>query len=245
MIESSLAAADSVGAPSTWVLSNHDVVRHASRLGLPVGERRPNGISATDPQPDRALGLRRARAATTLMLALPGGAYLYQAEELGLPDSTDMPGEFRQDPTFIRSKGKEIGRDGCRVPMPWEKDAPSFGFGPTDQTWLPQPAIYGDYAVDQQDGVDGSTLELYRALLRTRRDRALGTGGLRLADGFGADVVALVNTGQGGETGDTLVVANLGAEPVALPDGATVVVASGPLTDDGLVPTDTTVWATL
>ena len=114
------------------------------------------------------------------MLALPGGAYLYQGEELGLPDSTDMPGEFRQDPTFLRTKGKEIGRDGCRVPMPWEKDAPSFGFGPTDQTWLPQPAIYGDYAVDQQDGVDGSTLELYRALLRTRRDRALGTGGLRV-----------------------------------------------------------------
>src|SRR5689334_3019182 len=134
VIESSLAAADSVGAPSTWVLSNHDVVRHASRLGLPVGERRPNGISAADPQPDRELGLRRARAATTLMLALPGGAYLYQAEELGLPDSTDMPGEFRQDPTFIRTKGKEIGRDGCRVPMPWVKEAPSFGFGPTDQT---------------------------------------------------------------------------------------------------------------
>ena len=129
--------------------------------------------------------------------------------------------------------------------MPWAKDAPSFGFGPTDQTWLPQPAIYGDYAVDQQDGVDGSTLELYRTLLRTRRDRALGTGGLRAQarDGFGDDVVALVNTGQGGDA-DTLVVANLGAEPVALPDGSTVLVASGPLTDDGLVPTDTTVWAT-
>ncbi|GAA2168703.1 glycoside hydrolase family 13 protein [Pedococcus bigeumensis] len=250
VIESSLAAADSVGAPSTWVLSNHDVVRHASRLGLPVGERRPNGISATDPQPDRALGLRRARAATMLMLALPGGAYLYQGEELGLPDSTDMPGEFRQDPTFIRTKGKEIGRDGCRVPIPWVKDAPSFGFGPTDRTWLPQPAVYGDYAVDQQDGVEGSTLELYRALLRTRRERELGTGGLHVvkgsgADGFGDDVVALVNTGQGGDTGDTLVVANLGTEPVALPDGATVLLSSGDLTADGRVPTDTTVWATL
>jgi len=242
VIESSLAAADSVGAPSTWVLSNHDVVRHASRLGLPVGERRPNGISAQDPQPDRLLGLTRARAATTLMLALPGGAYLYQAEELGLPDSTDMPAEFRQDPTFLRTHGKEIGRDGCRVPIPWEKEAASFGFGPTDQTWLPQPAIYGDYAVDQQDGVEGSTLELYRALLRLRRERALGTGGLRLAEGFGDDVVALVNTGQGE---DTLVVANLGADAVALPDGATVVLASGPLTEDGRVPTDTTVWAAL
>ncbi|SDP16293.1 alpha-glucosidase [Pedococcus dokdonensis] len=240
VITSSLEAADSVGAPSTWVLSNHDVVRHASRLGLPVGERQPNGISATDPQPDRALGLRRARAATTLMLALPGGAYLYQGEELGLPDSTDMPGEFRQDPTFLRTKGKEIGRDGCRVPIPWQKDAPSLGFGPTEATWLPQPAVYGDYAVDQQDGVEGSTLELYRTLLRCRRERDLGTGGLRAAEGFGDDVVALVNTGQGVPT---LVVANLGSEPVALPEGATVVVASGDLTDDGLVPTDTTVWA--
>jgi alpha-glucosidase len=243
VIESSLAAADSVGAPSTWVLSNHDVVRHASRLGLPVGERQPNGISAADPQPDRELGLRRARAASALMLALPGGAYIYQAEELGLPESTDMPGEFRQDPTFIRTKGEEIGRDGCRVPIPWEKDAPSFGFGPTDATWLPQPAVYGDYAVDQQEGVEGSTLELYRALLATRRERSLGTGGLQVLDGFGDDVVALVNTGAG--AGDTLVLANLGASPVALPEGATVLVASGPLAEDGSVPTDTTVWASV
>jgi alpha-glucosidase len=244
VIESSLVAADSVGAPSTWVLSNHDVVRHASRLGLPVGRRRPNGIGAQDLQPDRALGLQRARAATQLMLALPGGAYLYQGEELGLPDSTDMPDESRQDPTFLRSGGKELGRDGCRVPIPWKKDAPAFGFGPSDQTWLPQPEVYGEYAVDQQDGVDGSTLELYRELLRTRRERDLGTGGLQFLDGFGDDVLAFVNTGQGGETGDTLVLTNFGADPVDLPDGATVLVASGPLTDDGRVPTDTTVWAT-
>jgi alpha-glucosidase len=242
VIGSSLAAADSVAAPSTWVLSNHDVVRHASRLGLPVGERRPNGIGAGDPQPDRELGLTRARAATALMLALPGGAYLYQGEELGLPESTDMPDEFRQDPTFVRSKGEELGRDGCRVPMPWAKDAPSFGFGPSSQSWLPQPAVYGDYAVDQQDGVDGSTLELYRTLLQVRRARSLGTGGLQSVDGFGDDVVALLNTGQGEQT---LVLANLGGEPVALPDGATVLVSSGPLTATGGIPTDTTVWAAL
>jgi alpha-glucosidase len=241
VIDSSLAAADSVGAPSTWVLSNHDTVRHASRLGLPVGERRPNGISADDPQPDRELGLRRARAATTLMLALPGSAYVYQGEELGLPDSTDMPAEFRQDPTFIRTRGKEIGRDGCRVPMPWVRDAPSFGFGPSDASWLPQPAVYGEYAVDQQVGVEGSTLELYRDLLRVRRQRELGTGGLAELAGYGDDVVAFVNTGQGD---GTLVLANLGAEPVAVPEGSTVLVSSGPLTDDGLVPTDTAVWAT-
>ncbi|MEO6411483.1 MAG: DUF3459 domain-containing protein, partial [Pedococcus sp.] len=211
-------------------------------LGLPVGRRRPNGIGADDPQPDRALGLQRARAATQLMLALPGGGYLYQGEELGLPDSTDMPGEFRQDPTFLRSDGKELGRDGCRVPMPWAKDAPSFGFGPSDQTWLPQPEVYGEYAVDQQDGVADSTLELYRQLLRVRRERDLGTGGLQFSDGFGDDVIALVNTGQGK---DTLVLTNFGADPVALPEGASVLVTSGPLTADGTVPTDTTVWATL
>jgi alpha-glucosidase len=242
VIGSSLAAADSVGAPSTWVLSNHDVVRHASRLGLPVGERRPNGIGAGDPQPDRELGLTRARAATALMLALPGGAYLYQGEELGLPESTDMPDEFRQDPTFVRSNGEELGRDGCRVPMPWAKGAPSFGFGPSSQSWLPQPAVYGDYAVDQQDGVEGSTLELYRTLLQVRRARSLGTGGLQSVDGFGDDVVALLNTGQGEQT---LVLANLGGEPVALPDGATVLLSSGPLTASGEIPTDTTVWAAL
>jgi alpha-glucosidase len=243
VIESSLAAADLVGAPSTWVLSNHDVVRHASRLGLPVGQRRPNGIRAEDPQPDRALGLRRARAATALMLALPGGAYLYQGEELGLPESTDMPDQFRQDPTFVRTGGVEVGRDGCRVPMPWVKDAPSFGFGPGERSWLPQPAVYGEYAVDQQDGVPGSTLELYRTMLRVRRERSLGTGGLQAVEGLGEDVVALVNTGQG--QGDTLVLTNLGSEPVALPAGARVVVASSPLAADGSVPTDTTVWAAL
>ncbi|HEV8172411.1 MAG TPA: glycoside hydrolase family 13 protein, partial [Actinoplanes sp.] len=86
VIDSSLAANDAVGATTTWVLSNHDVVRHASRLGYPVGEGRRRGIGIGDPQPDTALGLRRARAATLQMLAVPGSAYLYQGEELGLPE---------------------------------------------------------------------------------------------------------------------------------------------------------------
>jgi alpha-glucosidase len=240
VIETSLVAADSVGAPSTWVLSNHDVVRHASRLGFPPGTKRMNGISAADPQPDRELGLRRARAATALMLALPGGAYLYQGEELGLPDSTDMPPEFRQDPTFARTGGEEIGRDGCRVPMPWTKDAVSFGFGPSERTWLPQPAVYGEYAVDQQEGVPGSTLELYRSLLRRRRELSLGTGSLTFVEGYGPDVVALANGAAGRDR--VIVVTNLGTDPVALPEGAEVLVASAPL-EDGLVTQDTTVWA--
>ena len=136
-----------------------------------------------------------------------------------------MPGEFRQDPTFLRSKGKEIGRDGCRVPIPWEKDAPSFGFGPADQTWLPQPAIYGDYAVDQQDGVDGSTLELYRTAAADR-----GASASSAPEACGSPTGSATTWSPWSTPAratDTLVLANLGAEPVALPDGATVVVASG------------------
>ncbi|MDQ1484161.1 MAG: alpha-glucosidase, partial [Actinomycetota bacterium] len=128
-ITRSFAETDAVGATTTWVLSNHDVVRHSSRLGLPVGTTRPNGIGIGDPQPDATLGLRRARAATALMLALPGSSYIYQGEELGLPESTDMPDDVRQDPTWSRSGHTERGRDGARVPMPWEGDRPSYGFG--------------------------------------------------------------------------------------------------------------------
>ena len=241
VIAESLRVNDEVGAPATWVLSNHDVVRHASRFGLPQDEPRPNGISAQDRQPDAALGLRRARAATALMLALPGGAYVYQGEELGLPEHTTMPHEHRQDPTYVRTEGEEVGRDGCRVPMPWAKGEPSFGFGPSQSTWLPQPEVYGDLAVDQQVGVEGSTLELYRTLLRLRRERGLGRGSLAEVDGFADDVLAYV---AGGTGAPTLVLANLGGEPVTLPDDAEVLVASGEL-DGRAVPTDVTVWATL
>jgi len=239
-ITTSFTAADSVGAPATWVLSNHDVVRHASRLGLPVGTRRANGIGIGDPQPDTALGLRRARAATALMLALPGSSYLYQGEELGLPESTDMPDDVRQDPTWTRSGHTERGRDGCRVPMPWEGDRPSYGFGPSDRTWLPQPASYAALAVDRQLGTPGATLELYRALLAARREHGLGAGSLSWLGGYSQEVVAFVNEPPAGER--VLVITNLGAEAVAVPEGAQILVSSGPLTSQGLVPTDTTVW---
>ncbi len=241
-VTTSLAASDSVGAPTTWVLSNHDVVRHASRLGLPVGLKRPNGIGIGDPLPDAALGLRRARAATALMLALPGSSYLYQGEELGLPDSTDMPDNVRQDPTWARSGHTQRGRDGCRVPMPWEAELPSYGFGPSDRTWLPQPASYAELAVDAQSGVPGTTLELYRALLAIRRAHGLGAGSLSLLPGYSRDVLAFVNESALGAR--VVVITNLGAEPVAVPGGALSLVSSGPLTPQGLVPADTTVWLT-
>jgi alpha-glucosidase len=242
VIESSFAANDAVGAPTTWVLSNHDVVRHASRLGLPDPKSRPNGIGPKDVQPDADLGLRRARAATLLVLALPGSAYLYQGEELGLPDHTELDESVRTDPAFFRTGGEELGRDGCRVPLPWRSTAPAFGFSPTGATWLPQPEVWAHLAVDVQRGRAGSTYELYRTALRLRREHDLGTGDMAWAPDVCADESVLAFAAR-----DVLVVANLGAEPVPLPHGARVLVASGPLLageGDALsVPSATTVWA--
>ena len=240
-ITDSLEAVEAVGAPQTWVLSNHDVVRHVSRLGFePVpGPLRTPGIGAEDPQPDEALGLRRGRAATSLMLALPGSAYLYQGEELGLPEATQLPDEVRQDPTWEKSGHTLRGRDGCRVPVPWEADAPSFGFGPSKNTWLPQPEVYGELAVDRQVGVHGSTLELYRELLRLRREHRLGRGTLSWVD-LGEDVLAFdVSTHAGGAV---RVVANLGTQPVPVPEGAEVLVCSAEVDLSAGLPTDVAVW---
>lgn len=133
-------------------LSNHDVVRHPTRLG--GGD----------------LGRRRAAAATLLMLALPGGAYLYQGEELGLPEVLDIPDHARRDPIFFRTGGRRVGRDGCRVPLPWSGSRPPFGFGPADeQPWLPPPADWAEHAEERQDADPDSTLSLYRRALRARR----------------------------------------------------------------------------
>jgi alpha-glucosidase len=235
VIDSSLAANDEVGATTTWVLSNHDVVRHATRLGYPVGEPRMHGIGIGDPQPDTPLGLRRARAATLQMLALPGSAYLYQGEELGLPEDTRMPDEYRQDPAWFRSEHAERGRDGCRVPIPWEGDAPSYGFGPTDASWLPQPAVWAEYALDRQRDVPGSTYELYRCALRLRRAHGLGRGTLTWLE-TPEDVLTF-------RVGDVLVLTNFGDTPAELPAGSRVLLSSEPLDAAGRVPCDVTVWA--
>ncbi|MGI5126852.1 glycoside hydrolase family 13 protein [Pseudonocardia sp. CA-107938] len=234
-ITDSLAATAAVGAPTTWVLSNHDVVRHPTRLALPQVGKRPNGIRSVDPQPDEELGLRRGRAATLMMLALPGSAYVYQGEELGLPEHTTLPDGARQDPTYFRNGGEVAGRDGCRVPIPWIADAPAFGFNTTGQAWLPQPESFRRYAVDQQSGVAGSTLEMYRSALRLRKELRIGRGDLTWIDG--ADTVAFTTTAPGGTL---TVLANLGASPVPVPEGK-VLIASGELVD-GQVPTDVTVW---
>src|SRR6185437_9307757 len=196
------------------------------------------GIGIDDPQPDAALGLRRARAATALMLALPGSAYLYQGEELGLPEHTLLPDEARQDPTWVRSQHEHRGRDGCRVPIPWESAdgrGPSYGFGPGSASWLPQPDSFAELALDQERGVVGSTYELYRSAMRLRRSYGLGAGSLTWLDGYPADVLAVRN-------GEIAVIASTGDGGAVLPAGAEVVLASGPLADDGSLPADTTVW---
>ncbi len=239
-IEESLAAVADMGAPQTWVLSNHDVVRHASRLGFdPVpGPIHVAGIGPGDPQPDAAVGLRRARAATTVMLALPGSAYLYQGEELGLPEATELPDEVRQDPTWEKSGHTLRGRDGCRVPIPWEADAPAYGFSDAGLSWLPQPQAYAALAVDRQQGVPGSTLELYRSLLARRRELGLGHGRL-VWDDLGPDVLAFDIVS---DDATVRVLANLGSAPLPLPADARVLVASAELDQDDALPTDTAVW---
>jgi alpha-glucosidase len=233
VIDSSLAVAAAAGAPTTWVMSNHDTVRHSSRYGLRVPGACPRGIDAASEQPDEALGLRRARAAACLTLALPGSAYIYQGDELGLPEHTSMPARYRQDPAFFRTGGKEIGRDGCRVPLPWRADAPSFGFGPTKKSWLPQPKSFAHYAVDRQEGVPASTLQLYRQLLQLRRAHALGTGQLVWLPSA-KDVLAFDN-------GTIRAVINLGKQPVRLPQGQ-LLLSSEPLPDPATLPGNTAAW---
>lgn len=226
IITESLEAFHGVGAPSTWVLSNHDVIRHTSRLAL--GDALDNhweGLGPRSPhQPDPHLAKVLGRAATTLMLALPGSSYLYQGEELGLPEVVDIPDAARQDPTFWRTNGERWGRDGCRVPIPWEKDAPTFGFAPGGDPWLPQPAIFGELARDQQEGDPESSLTLYRHLLATRKEFGLGRGALSFIDGYPDDVVAFDN-------GPLRVVANLGDSPVEIPVGEVVASSNSEITD--------------
>ncbi|MGN6206606.1 glycoside hydrolase family 13 protein [Humibacter sp.] len=234
VIAESLAAFNGVGAPSTWVLSNHDVIRHPTRFGLMDGSPQGHGIGPKTPyRPNKALGLQRARAATTVMLALPGSAYLYQGEELGLPEVIDLPDSARQDPTWFRTGGERYGRDGCRVPIPWTASGPSYGFSDSGKSWLPQPSEWATMARDVESDEPDSTLSLYKLLLAEREERSLGGGTLEWLEGYGDDVVAFRN-------GDVTVLANLGRASVPLPAGE-VVLSSEQLDGDEL-PTDTAVW---
>lgn len=251
-ITTTLDAHAPVGAPATWVLSNHDVTRPVTRYG-----RADSSFAFTAKRfgtpTDLDLGRRRARAAALLVAALPGALYVYQGDELGLPEVEDLPRELLQDPMHDRSGGVDPGRDGCRVPLPWTRGGTSLGFGPDGgaPAWLPQPSSWGGLSVEAQEADPASTLALYRAALAARRaEPALRGGGLRWLDvvgdvPVGDDVLAFARTGTvDGDGDDGLVcVVNLGPEPVPLPPGADVVLHSAdPREPLARIATDVAVW---
>jgi alpha-glucosidase len=223
-IDDTLGGLRSVGAPATWVLANHDVEREVSRYG------------------DGEAGLRRARAAGLLMLSLPGGAYIYQGEERGLEEVRDIPPELRQDPLYVRSGGADLGRDGCRVPMPWSGDAPPFGFSSNPDPWLPQPPSWAAKTAEAQERDPASMLNLYRDALRIRRARDdVRAGELRWLETD--DSVLAFTRGTG-----FACAVNTGADPVPLPAGlesARVLLASDDLGPGRALPADAAVWVEL
>jgi alpha-glucosidase len=194
-IQGTLSTVPDNGGVPTWALNNHDVHRMVTRYGLvsadPMVTDDANArLTRRRGLVDLDLGLRRARAATLLVLALPGSVYLYQGEELGLPEVLDLPDDARRDPIWQRSNGVEHGRDGSRVPLPWTPDPPAFGFSAdaAASPWMPQPDWYGKFAVSLQDADSSSTLAMYRAALSLRR--SLFDGPLEWLDTGRADVIA-------------------------------------------------------
>ncbi|GAB2849166.1 glycoside hydrolase family 13 protein [Microbacterium insulae] len=242
IITDNLALAAQSGSSSTWVLSNHDVVRHATRYGLPGSSAESSAPTrhggewlrrgGDDALLDRERGARRAAAATLFILGLPGSTYLYQGEELGLHEVAEIPAEERQDPTFFRTEGAEIGRDGCRVPLPWQSDGASFGFG-ADGAHLPQPAWFARYAVEAEEADPDSTLHLYRRALRLRAELQSDEA-LEWIETGRPDVLRFARPNG------WHIVTNFGDEPFAL-GGGDVVLASGP-SAAGEVAGETTVW---
>ncbi|MEH1166610.1 glycoside hydrolase family 13 protein [Micromonospora sp. CPCC 205539] len=221
VIDTALAESTVVGAPTTWVLSNHDKQRHVTRYG------------------DGTQGLRRARAASLLMLALPGCAYLYQGEELGLPEVLDLPDELRQDPAFLRT-GES--RDGCRVPIPWSGELAPYGFGPagSDLSWLPAPATWRALSVAAQTGVPDSTLELYRAALRIRHEHPALAGDAGDVTWLESGPGVLAFSRSAGTTVLTCVL-NLSGAPALIDGYGEPLVASAALTGH-LLPVDAAAW---
>ncbi|GAA1409224.1 glycoside hydrolase family 13 protein [Catellatospora coxensis] len=236
-VDATLASHAGVGAPSTWVLCNHDVTRTVTRYGraetgFEHGLRQARHLTPTD----EALGLRRARAAALLTLALPGSVYVYQGEELGLPDVEQLPDDTRQDPIYHRSGGTDPGRDGCRVPLPWSSAGSSHGFSPSGAApaWLPQPD-WAHLTVEAQQADPGSMLRLYQAALAVRGAEAgLGDGPMTWLD-TPEQVVAFTRPG-----GFTCVV-NLSTEAVELPEHSAVLLASVEPAG-GRLPADAAAW---
>ena len=238
IIDQTLAIQAPVGAPATWVLSNHDVARHVTRFGR--ADTRHTWDPATASQSsDLALGTRRARAAGLLSMGLPGSVYVYQGEELGLPEVQDIPDELLADPRWLRSGHTDRGRDGCRVPLPWSGQAPPFGFSPDGVTpWLPQPAAWRELTAEAESADPGSMLSLYRRALHIRRAEPDLLGETMRWLPSGPDVLAFAR-------GDGIAcVVNLGATAAPLPEHREVLLASSPIEEDAL-PSDTAVWLRL
>lgn len=244
IIDHNLHLAEGADTSTTWVLSNHDVIRHATRYGLPdlqLGKERIAGHSwllsgGTPEEVERERGNRRADATTLMLLALPGSMYLYQGEELGLHEVGDIADADRQDPTFFRSPGFDVGRDGCRVPLPWVADAPGYGFGAGQDAkppHFPQPKWFAEHAVDVEEADPSSTLNLYRRALELRK-RLLAEEALTWEDTDSEDVLQFVRPNG------WRVIMNFSDEPVEMPEGE-VVVSSRPL-EDGKLPGNTTAW---
>ncbi|WP_406399135.1 glycoside hydrolase family 13 protein [Streptomyces sp. NBC_00879] len=233
-IDTTLSFHAPVGAPATWVLCNHDVTRTVTRYG-----RDDTGFDFAKKRfgtpTDLSTGTRRARAAALLSLALPGCVYLFQGEELGLPEA-DIPLNRIHDPMHFRSGGVDPGRDGCRVPLPWAADAPYYGFGSAVGPWLPQPEGWAPYAADRQAADPGSMLNLYRQALQLRR----------AAPGFGDGPLRWLPTAPGvlafSRGGGLICVVNLAWDPAELPGHTSVLLTSGPLDDEGRLPRDTAAW---
>ena len=240
-ITTTLAVHAPVGAPATWVLANHDITRTVTRYGrADTGfdfATKGHGIPT-----DRALGTLRARAAALLSLALPGSVYLYQGEELGLPEVEDIPADRIEDPMYHRTGGVDPGRDGCRVPLPWSGTEPPYGFSPegaVGEPWLPQPADWAELTVTAQSAAPDSMLTLYREALRVRRaEPGLGDGPMGWLE---SDPQVLAFARGGATDPGFACVVNLSAQDVALPEHTGVLLASAPLAA-GALPPDTAVW---
>jgi len=235
-IETALAVHVPVDAPATWVLSNHDVTRPVTRYGRADTSFAFESRRAGTPT-DLERGTRRARAAALLAMALPGSMYVYQGEELGLPEVEDIPAHRRQDPMWLRSGGADPGRDGCRVPLPWAGSEPPFGFSDegSERPWLDQPEDWNRLTVERQSDDANSMLSLYHAGLELRRARPWGSASLLRWLPAGDSVLAFAR-------GDGFAcIVNFGPHPVELPPGADVLITSDEL-EGGALPQDTTVW---
>lgn len=235
IIDESVKAAEEVGAASTWVLSNHDVMRHTTRYGLePETNWRRWPMTGPVEALDVERGMRRARAACLITMSLPGSTYVYQGEELGLPEVWDLPVDVLDDPTWVRSEKTEKGRDGCRVPLPWKPDGDSFGFG-EGESWLPQPEVFGELNAQAQADDPSSMLSLYRRAMALRKQLLVADQSFEPVE-ISTDVLAY-------RRGAVLVVVNMGAEPVPLPDGEVVLSSAGDsAVEAGRLAPDTAVW---